>query len=109
MRRKVKAGLIEADHDACAIVVHYEIEATVLGEAGEAMAAERSVRCGHSGCRHFGSSQQRLTELARAAAQLFFRAGRSAPLRLRWVDLPRGTLPTLAATGAPSRRRRTPR
>jgi len=42
MRRKVKAGLIEADHDECAIVVHYEIEATVLGEAGEAMVAERT-------------------------------------------------------------------
>lgn len=44
MRRKVKAGLIEADHDECAIVVHYEIEATVLGEAGEAMVAERTVQ-----------------------------------------------------------------
>jgi cyanophycinase-like exopeptidase len=44
MRRKVKAGLIEADHDECAIVVHYEIEATVLGESGEAMVAERTVR-----------------------------------------------------------------
>ena len=42
MRRKVKAGLIEADHEECAIVVHYEIEATVLGEAGEPIVAERS-------------------------------------------------------------------
>ena len=41
MRRKVKAGLIEADHDACAIVVHYEVEATVLGELGEPIVAER--------------------------------------------------------------------
>ena len=41
MRRKVKAGLIEADHDECAIVVHYEVEATVLGELGEPIVAER--------------------------------------------------------------------
>jgi len=41
MRRKVKAGLIEADHDDCAIVVHYEVEATVLGELGEPIVAER--------------------------------------------------------------------
>ena len=41
MRRKVKAGLIEADHDECAIVVHYEVEATVLGEMGEPIVAER--------------------------------------------------------------------
>ena len=41
MRRKVKAGLIEADHNECAIVVHYEVEATVLGELGEAIVAER--------------------------------------------------------------------
>mgnify|MGYP006974200333 CR=1 FL=1 len=30
MRRKVKAGVIEIDHDSCALVVHYEVEATVL-------------------------------------------------------------------------------
>ena len=41
MRRKVKAGLIEADHEECAIVVHYEVEATVLGELGEPIVAER--------------------------------------------------------------------
>ena len=41
MRRKVKAGLIEADHNECSIVVHYEVEATVLGELGEAIVAER--------------------------------------------------------------------
>jgi len=41
MRRKVKAGLIEADHAECAIVVHYEVEATVLGELGEPIVAER--------------------------------------------------------------------
>ena len=41
MRRKVKAGLIEADHDDCAIVVHYEVEATVLGDMGEPIVAER--------------------------------------------------------------------
>ena len=41
MRRKVKAGLIEADHEDCAIVVHYEVEATVLGELGEPIVAER--------------------------------------------------------------------
>ena len=41
MRRKVKAGLLEADHDQCAIVVHYEVEATVLGELGEPIVAER--------------------------------------------------------------------
>ena len=32
MRRKVKAGLIEADHADCAIVVHYEVEATAEPE-----------------------------------------------------------------------------
>ena len=41
MRRKVKAGLIEADHAQCAIVVHYEVEATVLGDMGEPIVAER--------------------------------------------------------------------
>jgi hypothetical protein len=41
MRRKVKAGLIEADHEECAIVVHYEVEATVLGDMGEPIVAER--------------------------------------------------------------------
>ena len=41
MRRKVKAGIIEADHDECALVVHYEVEATVLGELGEPIVAER--------------------------------------------------------------------
>ena len=41
MRRKVKAGLIEADHADCAIVVHYEVEATVLGDMGEPIVAER--------------------------------------------------------------------
>ena len=41
MRRKVKAGLIEADHAQCAIVVHYEVEATVL-----ATWASRSWRSG---------------------------------------------------------------
>ena len=39
----MKAGLIEADHEECAIVVHYEIEATVLGENGEPMVGERTV------------------------------------------------------------------
>jgi len=41
MRRKVKAGLVEADHRDCAIIVHYEVEATVLGELGEPIVAER--------------------------------------------------------------------
>ena len=41
MRRKVKAGLIEVDHADCAIVVHYEVEATVLGDLGEPIVAER--------------------------------------------------------------------
>jgi hypothetical protein len=41
MRRKVKAGVIEIDHDSCALVVHYEVEATVLGELGEPIVAER--------------------------------------------------------------------
>ena len=41
MRRKVKAGQIEADHEECSIVVHYEVEATVLGELGEPIVAER--------------------------------------------------------------------
>ena len=45
MRRKVKAGIIEADHEECAIIVHYEVEATVLGELGEPIVAERQVRC----------------------------------------------------------------
>ena len=41
MRRKVKAGHIEADHEECSIIVHYEVEATVLGELGEPIVAER--------------------------------------------------------------------
>ena len=41
MRRKVKAGLIELDIADCAIVVHYEVEATVLGDLGEPIVAER--------------------------------------------------------------------
>ena len=41
MKRKVKAGKIEADFEARALVVHYEVEATVLGDHGEAMQVEK--------------------------------------------------------------------
>jgi len=41
MKKKVKAGAIEIDYDACALVVNYEVEATVLGDMGEAIVADR--------------------------------------------------------------------
>jgi hypothetical protein len=41
MRKKVKTGEIEVDMDAKAIVVHYEVEATVLGQNGEPMLCEK--------------------------------------------------------------------
>lgn len=78
MRRKVKAGLIEADHDECAIVVHYEIEATVLGEAGEAMVAERTVRqCPAAAARHARARRA----LRRSVSLLYCHYSRYARLR----------------------------
>jgi hypothetical protein len=41
MKRKVKAGKIEADFESFALLVHYEVEATVLGDRGEAMQVEK--------------------------------------------------------------------
>ena len=41
MKRRVKAGIIEADFDLRALIVHYEVEATVLGDHGEAMQVEK--------------------------------------------------------------------
>jgi hypothetical protein len=41
MKRKVKAGKIEADFELRALIVHYEVEATVLGDRGEAMQVEK--------------------------------------------------------------------
>lgn len=41
MKRKVRAGALEVDREACALIVHYEIEATVLSDSGEAMLADR--------------------------------------------------------------------
>eukprot|EP00936_MAST-01D_sp_MAST-1D-sp1_P002945 g2945.t1 len=41
MKRKVKSGLIELHNSESAIVVNYEVEATVLGDHGEAMQVER--------------------------------------------------------------------
>lgn len=41
MKRKVKSGAIELSRDESALVVNYEVEATVLGDSGEAMQVER--------------------------------------------------------------------
>ena len=41
MKRKIKSGQIEADFEERALVVHYEVEATVLGDFGQAMQTER--------------------------------------------------------------------
>ena len=41
MKRRVKAGIIEADFELRALIVHYEVEATVLGDRGEAMQVEK--------------------------------------------------------------------
>jgi hypothetical protein len=41
MKRKVKSGAIELDPEDRAIIVNYEVEATVLGDLGEAMQVER--------------------------------------------------------------------
>lgn len=41
MKRKVKSGAIELDANEKAIIVNYEVEATVLGDLGEAMQVER--------------------------------------------------------------------
>ena len=41
MKRKVKSGSIELDPNEKAIIVNYEVEATVLGDMGEAMQVER--------------------------------------------------------------------
>ncbi len=40
-QRKVKAGRLDAHSFECAIVVHYEVEAMILGDTGEAMLGER--------------------------------------------------------------------
>ena len=41
MRKKVKTGEIEVDMENKAIVVNYEVEATVLGPNGEPMLCEK--------------------------------------------------------------------
>lgn len=41
MRKKVRTGEIEVDMEAKAIVVNYEVEATVLGHNGEPMLCEK--------------------------------------------------------------------
>lgn len=41
MRKKVRTGEIEVDMEAKAIVVNYEVEATVLGQNGEPMLCEK--------------------------------------------------------------------
>ena len=41
MKRKVKAGEIDVDVDQRSLMVHYVVEATVLGENGQAMQVEK--------------------------------------------------------------------
>lgn len=41
MRKKVKTGEMEVDLEAKAIIVNYEVEATVLGQNGESMLTEK--------------------------------------------------------------------
>ena len=41
MKRKVKAGEIDVDFENRSLIVHYLVEATVLGEAGQAMQVEK--------------------------------------------------------------------
>lgn len=41
MKRKVKAGAIEVDIETCTLIVNYEVEATVLGDMGEPIVADR--------------------------------------------------------------------
>mmetsp|Transcript_31985 Transcript_31985/g.38691 ORF Transcript_31985/g.38691 Transcript_31985/m.38691 type:complete len:802 (+) Transcript_31985:194-2599(+) len=41
VKKKVRPGAIELAPDDCALVVHYEVESTVLGENGEQMLVER--------------------------------------------------------------------
>eukprot|EP00047_Mylnosiga_fluctuans_P022251 m.116739 g.116739 ORF g.116739 m.116739 type:complete len:798 (-) comp9189_c0_seq1:179-2572(-) len=41
LKRKVKAGRIDVHPSECAIVVYYEVEAYILGDAGETMHGER--------------------------------------------------------------------
>ena len=39
--RKVKAGRLDVHPSECAVVVHYEVEAMILGDMGDAMHGER--------------------------------------------------------------------
>lgn len=41
INRKVKAGAIDVHPTEKAIVVHYELEATVLGETGDTMVGDQ--------------------------------------------------------------------
>ena len=40
LKRKVRPGRIELDYDSCALIVNYEVEATVLGDDGEKLETE---------------------------------------------------------------------